>query len=45
MVFRWFGKDHDNISLNYIKQISGATGVVASLSDVKVGEQSEDDYV
>ncbi|HKL74049.1 MAG TPA: mannonate dehydratase [Clostridia bacterium] len=38
MVFRWFGKNHDNITLDYIKQIPGVTGIVTSLMDVKAGE-------
>lgn len=38
MVFRWFGKDHDSISLDAIRQIPGVTGIVTSLMDVKAGE-------
>lgn len=38
MVFRWFGKNHDCISLDYIRQIPSVTGIVTSLMDVKAGE-------
>jgi len=38
MVFRWFGKGYDNIPLEYIKQIPGVSGVVATLMDIPVGE-------
>jgi len=38
MVFRWFGKGYDNIPLEYIRQIPGVSGVVATLMDIPVGE-------
>ncbi|MGB9840259.1 mannonate dehydratase [Thermovenabulum sp.] len=38
MVFRWFGKGFDKIPLEYIRQIPGVTGVVATLMDIPVGE-------
>lgn len=38
MTFRWYGKKHDSIPLQYIKQIPGMTGVVTALFDVQVGE-------
>lgn len=38
MVFRWFGKNHDNIPLDFIRQIPAVTGIVTSLMDVKAGE-------
>ncbi|MFW6021946.1 MAG: mannonate dehydratase [Halanaerobiaceae bacterium] len=38
MVFRWFGKDDDSVSLKEIRQIPGMTGVVSSLYDIPVGE-------
>ena len=38
MVFRWFGKGYDNIPLEYIRQIPGVTGVVATLMDIPAGE-------
>jgi len=38
MVFRWFGTGYDNIPLEYIRQIPGVSGVVATLMDIPVGE-------
>ena len=38
MVFRWFGKGFDNIPLEYIRQIPGVSGVVATLMDIPAGE-------
>ncbi len=38
MVFRWFGKDNDSVSLEHIKQIPGVEGVVWALHDVPAGE-------
>lgn len=38
MTFRWFGENYDKISLEYIHQIPGMTGVVTSLMDIPVGE-------
>lgn len=38
MVFRWFGRAHDNITLKDIAQIPGMTGIVGALFDVPVGE-------
>ena len=37
MTFRWYGKD-DPVTLDYIKQIPGMTGVVSAIYDVPVGE-------
>lgn len=37
MTFRWYGES-DSISLDYIKQIQGMTGVVTAVYDVPVGE-------
>ena len=37
MTFRWFGTGHDPISLQYIRQIPGMTGVVTSLLDMPAG--------
>ncbi|CCU80923.1 Mannonate dehydratase [Halanaerobium saccharolyticum subsp. saccharolyticum DSM 6643] len=39
MIFRWFGKDDDSISLKEIRQIPGMTGVVSALQDIPVGEE------
>jgi len=38
MTFRWFGDGADPISLKYIAQIPGMTGVVTSLLDMPAGE-------
>lgn len=37
MTFRWFG-DSDPVTLAYIRQIPGITGIVSALYDVPVGE-------
>ncbi|WP_250277887.1 mannonate dehydratase [[Clostridium] colinum] len=37
MTFRWYGKD-DPVTLEYIRQIPGMTGVVSAIYDVPVGE-------
>jgi mannonate dehydratase len=38
MVFRWFGEDQDTVSLAFIRQIPGVSGIVGALYDVAVGE-------
>ncbi|KIP21922.1 Mannonate dehydratase [Anoxybacillus ayderensis] len=38
MTFRWFGKDHDTVSLDYIRQIPGVEGIVGALYHIPVGE-------
>jgi len=38
MIFRWFGKDDDSVSLKEIRQIPGMTGIVSALQDIPVGE-------
>jgi mannonate dehydratase len=38
MVFRWFGKGNDSVSLEHIKQIPGVEGIVWALHDVPVGD-------
>lgn len=38
MTFRWFGPDHDTVTLAQIRQIPGVTGVVWALYDPPVGE-------
>lgn len=38
MSFRWYGRDHDSISLKYVKQIAGMEGVVSTLYGVPAGE-------
>ena len=37
MTFRWYG-DTDPVSLKYIRQIPGMTGIVSAIYDVPVGE-------
>ncbi|MBU3803874.1 MAG: mannonate dehydratase [Candidatus Cellulosilyticum pullistercoris] len=37
MTFRWYGVD-DPVTLDYIRQIPGVTGVVSAIYDVPVGE-------
>ncbi len=37
MTFRWYGKD-DPVTLEYIRQIPGMTGVVSAIYDIPVGE-------
>ena len=38
MTFRWFGENQDPVSLKYIRQIPGMTGVVTSLLTIPPGE-------
>ena len=38
MTFRWFGEKDDSITLEQIRQIPGAPGIVGALYDVPVGE-------
>ena len=38
MVFRWFGKGNDGVSLRHIKQIPGVEGLVWALHDIPAGE-------
>ncbi|MBS4217609.1 mannonate dehydratase [Bacillus sp. FJAT-49711] len=38
MVFRWFGKGNDGVSLRHIKQIPGVEGIVWALHDIPAGE-------
>ncbi len=33
MSFRWYGSKHDSISLQYIRQIPGVTGIITTLYD------------
>lgn len=38
MTFRWFGEKDDSITLEQIRQIPGAPGIVGALYDVPVGD-------
>jgi mannonate dehydratase len=38
MTFRWYGKDYDTVSLDYIRQIPGVEGIVGALYHFPVGE-------
>lgn len=38
MVFRWFGKNNDSVSLEDIKQIPGVEGIVWALHEREAGE-------
>lgn len=38
MTLRWFGKDHDSVTLKQIRQIPGVTGVITTLYDIPAGE-------
>lgn len=38
MTFRWFGKKEDSVSLEYISQVPGVTGIVGTLLDIPAGE-------
>lgn len=38
MTLRWFGKNHDSVTLEQIRQIPGVTGVITTLYDIPVGE-------
>ncbi len=38
MTLRWFGSDHDSVTLKQIRQIPGVTGVISTLYDIPAGE-------
>jgi mannonate dehydratase len=38
MTMRWFGRNHDSVSLEQIRQVAGVTGVVSSLYGLLPGE-------
>ena len=38
MIFRWFGKDDDSVSLQQIRQIPGVSGVAGFLPEIPAGE-------
>lgn len=38
MTLRWYGSAHDSVTLEQIRQIPGATGVITTLYDKKPGE-------
>lgn len=38
MTLRWFGSEHDSVTLKQIKQIPGVVGVISTLYDIAVGE-------
>ena len=39
MIFRWFGENNDNISLNQIRQIPGVEGIAWALHNMMPGEE------
>ncbi len=41
MTFRWFGTEHDSVTLKQIRQIPGMHGVITTLYDKKPGEKWE----
>ncbi|MGN1318905.1 MAG: mannonate dehydratase, partial [Lachnospirales bacterium] len=45
MTLRWFGKNHDSVTLNQIRQIPGVVGVITTLYDIPVGEIWSDDRI
>jgi mannonate dehydratase len=45
MTFRWFGENQDSISLKYIRQIPGMSGVVTSLLDIPAGDAWEEERI
>lgn len=38
MTLRWFGKNHDSVTLEQIRQIPGVTGVITTLYSIPAGE-------
>ena len=38
MILRWFPYGDDSVSLEYIKQVSGVSGVATMLPEIPVGE-------
>ena len=38
MILRWFGQEHDKITLAQIRQIPGVSGIATSLMSIPVGE-------
>ena len=38
MAFRWFGKNHNSVTLQQIRQIPGVKGVISTLYDLPAGE-------
>lgn len=45
MTMRWFGKKYDSVSLEYIRQAPGVTGVISTLYDTLPGEVWEKDAI
>ncbi len=45
MSFRWFGENHDSVSLQQIRQIPGIGGVITTLYDTQAGEEWELDDI
>ncbi|CAA7602616.1 Mannonate dehydratase [Acididesulfobacillus acetoxydans] len=39
MVFRWYGKGNDTVTLEQIKQIPGVSGIVWALHDIPAGDE------
>lgn len=38
MTLRWFGREHDTVTLRQIRQVPGCVGVITTLYDTKPGE-------
>jgi mannonate dehydratase len=45
MTMRWFGKDYDSVSLEYIRQVPGVRGVISTLYGTLPGEAWEKEAI